>query len=133
MKEAIAIMAVAVCAILSLLLNAINFVLLLAVLAGIRGLRTLLLDVRGKEEIMTEQEQKLIDGVKSLAEAVANEEEHIDTIIDALRQPHDSPVVAQVIAELEATRQKVSAFHANDDQAADEATAPAGSGDMGAS
>lgn len=139
MKEALAIMAVAVCAILSLLLNAINFVLLLAVLAGVRGLRTLLLDARGKEEAMGNQQEDLLTAVRGLAQAEGEMESRIDAIILALKEPHDSPLVAQAISELEELRVRVGKVDDIPDSqvdAADEAggeVAPAGSGDMGAS
>jgi hypothetical protein len=85
---------------------ALSIVITILLIRVLRGQRNI---VR-KEEAMTIQEQKLVDGVKSLADAVDNEEAHIDTIIEALKLPADSPIVAQVIADLEATKSKVAAF-----------------------
>lgn len=48
--------------------------------------------------------------VQLVAEGQASLEQRIDAIIDALKMPHDSPEVAEMIAQLEAIRSRQDAF-----------------------
>lgn len=88
-------------------LQAIAIALLIAILRRQRHLER-------KEDTIVSQEDTLIAGVRSLGEAVASEEAHIDTLIAALKEPHDSPLVGEAIAELEAIKARVSSFHKDD-------------------
>jgi hypothetical protein len=98
MKEALAIFVLAFCAVLGLLVNVVNTFLLLTLL--------------GKEGAIMSQEDDLVAAAKAAADEEASLETRVDGIIAALKLPHDSPVVAQTIADLEALKTRESAFEA---------------------
>jgi hypothetical protein len=139
MKETYAIFAVALCAVVGLLGSLINLVLLTRIAwelaqwhrctgeanAGTRRrieqmaafminrfgwVEKTLNEILRKEEAMTDQEQQLTDAVKRAADEEASLEERVDGLIAALKQPHDSPIVAQAIADLEALKSREAGF-----------------------
>lgn len=73
-----------------------------------------LLDLSKKGGKITMQIDDLKVAVAAVAAAEADEEQRIDTLIEALKMPHDSPEVAEVIAHLEETRARLSQFHKAD-------------------
>ena len=69
------------------------------------------LDILRKGGAIMDQLDNLEVTIQAVATAEANEEQRIDTLIEALKLPHDDPRVGGMIAELEATRARLAQFH----------------------
>jgi hypothetical protein len=65
--------------------------------------------LKGAKKIMA-QEDELAAAVKAAADEEATLETRVDGLIAALQAPHDSPVVAQAIADLQALKSRESNY-----------------------
>lgn len=93
------------------LINITLYVAILVVLILIlRGVRKLV----EKGGAMADQLDNLGAAVQRVAEGEAALEERVDTIIEALKMPHDDPRVGKMIADLEAIRAKQDSFQSTD-------------------
>lgn len=86
-------------------ISIVIFVLLIRVLRGQR-------EIVRKEEAIMGQDDDLMAAVKAAADEEASLETRVDGLIAALKQPHDSPIVAQAIADLEAMKSREAGYQA---------------------
>jgi hypothetical protein len=70
-----------------------------------------LLELEKKGGQLMSQIEDLKSAVQEVATAEADVEKRIDTLIEALKLPHDDPAVGEMIAQLEGTRARLAQFH----------------------